>query len=194
MKDTLPSPNEAPTAYYDMSLEEARLLLEPRMGELVSFKLRPIAEWSSESAAGFENRYVYPEEYSRIYKLLEACKVNGNGEVARGHATAYEGEAGGFLFVEHETGPEIVLYMGDGTGMGLAKSVVDLMTAVIKTISKSNEEKKAGKQVGRLCETHSIVIEERTRKGARILQIVRLPFKKGDLDPAALFKQVFENG
>jgi len=193
MKDTLPSANEAPLDYYEMNLEEARLFLEPRMGELVSFKLRPIAEWSSDSNTGFENRYVYPEEYERIYKLLETYKANGNGEVAQGQATAYVGAAGDFLFVQHETGPEIVLYIGDGAGMALAKSVVDLITAIIKTISKSNDKRKTGKKVGRLQEAHSIVIEERTKKGARILKIVPLPLKRGALDPAALLKRVFEN-
>ena len=190
MKDTLPPVNEAPNGYYEMSLEEARLLLEPRMGELVSFKLRPIAEWSPESGVGFENRYVYPEEYARIYQFLAAYNVNGSGQVSRGQATAYEKDGGDFLFVEHHTGPEIVLYTGDAMGMSLAKSVVDLIIKVIKTISKSSEEKKAGKKSGRLFEVHSMVIEKRTRNGARILSLVRLPVKKTDLDQGMLLHQV----
>lgn len=45
--------------------------------------------------------------------------------------------ADGFAFVEHESGPEILVYLALGTaGLTLAKSIVDLITAIIKARSE----------------------------------------------------------
>jgi|HubBroStandDraft_1064217.scaffolds.fasta_scaffold154617_1 hypothetical protein len=40
-------------------------------------------------------------------------------------------------FVEHESGPELLVYMAVATaGLGLAKSVIDLVTAIVKARSE----------------------------------------------------------
>jgi hypothetical protein len=47
----------------------------------------------------------------------------------------------GLVFEEHETGPEVLVYVAVATaGLTLAKSVIDLVTAIIKTRSAGVEK------------------------------------------------------
>ncbi len=51
--------------------------------------------------------------------------------------TKVPGSDGSFAFEEHESGPEILLYLAVTTaGLSLAKSIVDLITAIIKARSE----------------------------------------------------------
>jgi hypothetical protein len=51
--------------------------------------------------------------------------------------TKLPGSDGSFAFEEHESGPEILLYLAVTTaGLSLAKSIVDLITAIIKARSE----------------------------------------------------------
>jgi hypothetical protein len=51
--------------------------------------------------------------------------------------TKLSGPDGSFAFEEHESGPEILLYLAVTTaGLSLAKSIVDLITAIIKARSE----------------------------------------------------------
>jgi hypothetical protein len=51
--------------------------------------------------------------------------------------TMLPGSDGSFAFEEHESGPEILLYLAVTTaGLSLAKSIVDLITAIIKARSE----------------------------------------------------------
>ena len=51
--------------------------------------------------------------------------------------TKLSGPDGAFAFEEHESGPEILVYLAVTTaGLSLAKSIVDLITAIIKARSE----------------------------------------------------------
>lgn len=51
--------------------------------------------------------------------------------------TKLPGSDGSFAFEEHESGPEILVYLAVTTaGLSLAKSIVDLITAIIKARSE----------------------------------------------------------
>lgn len=58
-------------------------------------------------------------------------------EVIDRSLTKVPGSDGSFAFEEHESGPEILLYLAVTTaGLSLAKSIVDLITAIIKARSE----------------------------------------------------------
>jgi hypothetical protein len=62
------------------------------------------------------------EHSPRAYQLIDAKLTSADGS---------------FTFEEHESGPEILLYLAVTTaGLSLAKSVVDLITAIIKARSE----------------------------------------------------------
>jgi hypothetical protein len=54
---------------------------------------------------------------------------------------SYSPHNGEFSFIEHESGPELLVYVALGTaGITLAKSVIDLITAIIKARSEGAKE------------------------------------------------------
>jgi hypothetical protein len=86
----------------------------PRPGEAaVSIKVRV--------ASGCFHREHSPRAYELIDRSL--AKLSGSD--------------GSFAFEEHESGPEILVYLALTTaGLSLAKSIIDLITAIIKARSE----------------------------------------------------------
>ncbi|MFL6519908.1 MAG: hypothetical protein ACJ8NS_06780 [Chthoniobacterales bacterium] len=195
MPEELPFLNNVPARYYEMALDEARSLLSPSDEPLISIKIRPIDKWPIASPSDFRNRYVYPSEYSQLEIFLSRFTAERRGDVSRGKAIAFTAGSGQeFLFVEHETGPEIVLYLGVITaGLGLAKAVIDLVAIIIKTINDSNAAKKAGKASGRHYEANAISIEERTATHARIVKVISLPIADKEVDREKLMKELLRS-
>jgi len=191
----LPFLNNVPARYYEMALDEARSLLSPSDDPLVSIKVRPIEKWPIDSPSDFHNRYVYPTEYSELEPFLSRFTAKRRGNVSRGKATAFTGGTDEeFLFVEHETGPELVLYLGVLTaGLSLAKAVVDLIAIIIKTINDSNAAKKEGKPSGRYYEANAISIEERTPTHAKIVKVISLPLSDKEVDRKKLMKELLRS-
>jgi hypothetical protein len=66
--------------------------------------------------------------------------------------------------------------------LGLARSVVELITTVVKTVSQSNEAKKAGKDQSRYYPAAAIAIEKRTKKEVTTIKIITLPVQPGGTD------------
>jgi hypothetical protein len=88
----------------------------PQPGEAaVSIKVRV--------ASGCFHREHSPRAYELIDRSLAIAKLSGSD--------------GSFGFEEHESGPEILVYLAVTTaGLSLAKSIVDLITAIIKARSE----------------------------------------------------------
>ena len=86
----------------------------PRQGEMsVSLKVR--------IASGCFHR----EHSPRAYALIDD------------HLTSIPQEEADFAFVEHESGPELLVYLAlTAAGIGLAKSVIDLIVTIIKARSE----------------------------------------------------------
>jgi len=95
-------------------MREFELTRAPRKGEVsVSLKVRVVS--------GCFHRQCSPHAYTLIDKEL-ASRTSRRPE---------------FTFVEHESGPELLVYLALGTaGITLAKSVIDLVTAIIKARSE----------------------------------------------------------
>jgi hypothetical protein len=69
------------------------------------------------------------EHSPRAYRLIDE------------HLHAVAAKERGFSFVEHESGPELLVYLALATaGITLAKSVIDLVTAIIESRSKGIEQ------------------------------------------------------
>ncbi|HYU99029.1 MAG TPA: hypothetical protein VE977_09395 [Pyrinomonadaceae bacterium] len=85
----------------------------PRLGEVaVSIKIRVVSG------------YFHREHSPRAYELIDSqlAKIRSESELAIG---------------EHESGPELLAYLAVATsGITLAKSVIDLITAIIKARSE----------------------------------------------------------
>jgi hypothetical protein len=102
---------ETPTSFvedrhYEMKFQEARAFFPSGTGQLVSIKIRPV-----EGSEKWLNRWVYPDEYPLIEKLLSTLpRLNeGRMSVSGGRAISYDlGNGDRLLFVEHETGPEFI--------------------------------------------------------------------------------------
>ena len=90
----------------------------PRPGELsVSIKVRVVS--------GCFHREHSPRGYALIDQLLSSLSPSEPG----------------FVFEEHESGPELLVYLALATaGVTLAKSVIDLGSAIIKARSEGLEK------------------------------------------------------
>lgn len=182
----VPFDGVVPQHYYEMALAEAATLFPGAPSELTSIKIRPLSKWPLSSDSDFHNAYVYPVEYRDLYSWLHAdgWSESGKGTVSRGKATLYTKSNGAqqIVFVEHETGPEIVACLVLAAAVvSLVKEIVVLVREALITINDRNNEKKAGATDGRYYEAAAVSIEERTKDYTRIVTIVPLP-----LDPTAL--------
>ena len=189
-----PFTSDRPLDYIQKALENGRQLLGGQPGEVVSFKIRPIPKWPVDSPTQIHDAYVYPNEYSAIYEWLSRFPKTTEGFI-NGKAIGINADGRNqLLFVEHESGPEIILYLGVATAaLGLAKSVVDLVTTIIKIVSQANEAKKAGTDAGRYYEAAAITIEKRTSKETTTIKVITLPIKEGDTDPQRLLDTLFKS-
>lgn len=186
----LPFERKVPLHYYEMALAEAAELLGSPAA--TSLKIRPVANWPIERDDEFSNAYVYPAEYALLYKWLAASPLEKvrEGRVSSGKAVSLRTPAGDRLvFVEHETGPEIVAALALATAsVGLVKEVVGLVKEILKNINEKNEAKKAGASNARYHQAAAISIEERTSTSNRIIRIIRLPLSTRDLDEVEIEK------
>ena len=120
-----PFTSDQPLDYTRQALESARQLLGGKPDELVSFKIRPIPKWPVDSPDQIHNAHVYPNEYSTIYNWLSRFPKTAEG-IVNGKATGFKPDGENeVLFVEHESGPEVILYLGVATAaLGLAKDTL----------------------------------------------------------------------
>ncbi len=83
----------------------------------------------------------WPETWQKVNKAIVPCApIKHEGDALIGK--------GGNIFVleQHESGPEIVLYLALATAsVTLAKSVIDLITTIVKGVS--NEQRKHPTQI-----------------------------------------------
>jgi hypothetical protein len=193
----LPFGDHIPQGYYEMALEEARPLLGEIDERLVSLKIRPIQKWPIESDDQFHTAYVYRDEYAMVHRWLSASSLNQvqKGRVSRGPAITLRSMAGdNFVFVEHETGPEIIMTLTLVTAsLGLIKEVVGLVKEILKSINEKNEAKRRGEEVRRHYEASAISIEVRTSDSSRVINIIPLPIKAADLDETKIANVVIQS-
>lgn len=184
----LPFSDHVPDYYYEMALEEADSLLQlsPRGDSPLSIKVRPIKKWPMQSKGEFANAYVYPFEYASVNRALQKAPLVKccTGMVGRGRAKEYRVPASGsFLFVEHESGPEIVAYLSlENAAKSLVGEVVLLIKQVMAAVNDGNETKKQQSDCSRYHEAAAISIEARTFNGANIIAVIPLPLQPDDSD------------
>lgn len=193
----LPFANKLPQSYYEMALDEAHTLLSPQEGELVSIKVRPIEHWPINEAHHFTNAYLYPTEYKAAFRVLKRAKLRATreGSISRGRGTVYATQDGSeFLFVQHETGPEIIAYVGLATAsVTLVTSIIQLITEILKKVNENNEAVKRGKFKERPKEIAAISIEERRAGQARIIKIIQLPVDQSEIELDEIAKRFLEH-
>lgn len=186
----LPFGSSVPSYYYEMALGEAAGLLGASAPTLTSLKVRPVAKWPIERDEDFHNAYVYPSEYALIYKAIDASQLRrlSEGHVSQGKAIALGTPAGDRLvFVEHETGPEIVAALAlAAASVSLLKEVVSLVREILKGVNEKNEAKRKGASADRYYQAAAISIEERTPGSSRLIRVIPLPLKETDLDEAEI--------
>lgn len=179
---------------YEHNLLNATEYLKGQAGSLVSIKVRPIDKMPVSDQDEFWDAYVYSDEYQNINAFLAKNQFVGTGSVNYGqtaHCANLQGEE--FLFVEHETGPEIIASLALITAsLTLGKSIIEMITAIIKTINDSNEKKKKGEPSGRYHEAKAISVEKRTEKETKILKIIQLPALTDEISLAELKKLLDE--
>lgn len=179
---------------FHTNLVDASILLDRIDDELISLKIRPINLNPVNDEEDFYDAYVYPSEYEDIRYFLKQEKCIKEGQVNYGLTKRYSNDSNeDYLFVEHETGPEIITNLALLTAsLTLAKSVVDLIITIIKSVNESNEKKKKGTEVGRYYEAKAISIEKRTQNETKILKIIQLPVKGDELSIDELKKMLDE--
>lgn len=187
----LPFEKNIPAHYYEMALNEANKLLGQTTDDLVSIKVRPLAELPHATIEEMNNAYVYNSEYQNILNYLAKEKLIKEGYVSRGKAYMYSiGPNEEFVFVEHETGPEIVAGLALMTAsLSLAKTVVELVLYVIKAVDEENKKKQQGQSSGRYYGAKAISIEKRTKSGAKIITTIELP-AEGEISKEELLQLI----
>jgi hypothetical protein len=156
----------------------AQDLLGGSRGDLISLKVRPI------DTDGW-NRYVYADEYTEMRSILGPGLRRGRlGDGPADNAGVYQTEGGLYLVAEHETGPEIVVYLAAiGAALGLAEKLVGLIKVIMEIIAKHVENKRQQQESSspkvnpsgeRYYDADAISIEVRTRSGAKRLAVFEL--------------------
>ena len=132
----------------------------PQPGELsVSIKVRVVS--------GCFHREHSPRGYALIDQLLSSLSPSEPG----------------FVFEEHESGPELLVYLALATaGVTLAKSIIDLVTAIIKARSEGVEK---GDRPSDPVE----LIVRRTGEGSEFREEVVLRFGHSDPIDATVIEQ-----
>jgi hypothetical protein len=185
----LPFADNVPLGYYEMTLGQARRLLSSNGNPLVSIKVRPLQYWPTVFDRSFHNAYVYEVDYAEIDSFLSRrFATRGPVEpVPQGRAQVYTPRApdGGaeFAFVQHESGPEIIVCLGSAQDSpGLMDSVLDVVRETMLAVKRSNESwKSQGKNSGRYYPVAAISIEERREESAHILTVIPIHFDESDL-------------
>jgi hypothetical protein len=182
-----PFANKVPQSYDEMTLDQARLLLSSNGAPLVSIKVRPLQYWPIDSDEDFRHGYVHDVDYEAIDSFLadHFTAREPSQLVPRGSAKAYtSNDTAEFLFVRHESGPEIIARFGAAEDSPvLLNSVLEVVRATMMAVKRSNEAwKSQGEDSGRHYPVAAISIEERREKGAHILTVVHLAFDESDLE------------
>jgi hypothetical protein len=169
---------------YEMKLDEASGFLNQDPQNLISIKIRPI-----EDEGQWKNRYVYPGEYEEIYHVLSTFTKLQQGYVSRGKATLYESSDGTrFVFVEHETGPEIIfvldviknICMTIITAAVAVNQLLKLINTICHVIRKEANSKNKGEESCRYYGAKAISIEKRLSEGAKMIRQVKITANAGD--------------
>jgi hypothetical protein len=174
-----------PNRRFDERFRDAARILGVDAEDLVAVKVRPI-----QSAGGFEdaNAYVYPDEYAVVYEGMAHLQVD---EPRRGLDGVYRTlelpDGVRILFVEHETGPEIIFVLAlltkAATAIGVSATaglqILKLINAVKDAVERNNKRKERGEKVLRHYTSEGISIEKRLCSGARILKRVSTAASEG---------------
>jgi hypothetical protein len=173
----------------DRTLSQAAQVLNFIDDDVFSIKIRPSTQNSIADVERVSNAYVYPNEYKEIYHYLKPVETNYEGYV-NGQAKKYVlNQNEEFLFIEHETGPEIITTLAlIAASIPLLTAIVELTNTIIKTVSESNEKKKKGKESGRYYEAKTIVIEIRKKKKVKIIKVISLPVNSAQMSDKELLK------
>ncbi|OKS84555.1 hypothetical protein [Mucilaginibacter polytrichastri] len=157
---------------YETNLLNTSNLMAAGTAQLVSIKIRPIDSLPHSDEDEFCDAYVYPDEYQNFRDFLSAERLIATGLVNQGQTVRYANVNGeDYLFVEHETGPEIIAALALITSsLTLGKSIVDLITTIIKTVSESGEKKRKGEPSGRYQAAKAITIENVRRRKPKSLR------------------------
>jgi hypothetical protein len=161
---------------FDVRLKEAAGLLGRPIHGLVSLKIRPIKDVGS-----FDTSYLSPSDYTVINRALAMSslrRIKSLGFVCHGEAALYELENGDkILYVEHESGPEIILdaqailhaiAMGAGAVGAVAlaaNQLVALVNNICKMLQKAPSKKRDSS--GRFVATS---IEKRLARGQKLIK------------------------
>jgi hypothetical protein len=172
-----------PQWQYEVQLTEASRMLLTNADKLVSIKIRPI-----EDIGTWYDRYVSPSEYKEIEKIFVDFQQLAQGFVNYGKARAFRfGDNEEFLFVEHESGPEIILSLDIvqhaalalGAGTLAGRQILKLVNDICKIINKEAHKKNKGEQSDRYYGAKAITIEKRLRTGSKILKQIRVAADTG---------------
>jgi hypothetical protein len=163
---------------YEWELREAQRFLTNDV--LVSVKIRPI-----EAVGSLSNRYVYHQEYAEIIEFISQYKKKWDGSVNRGNAIIVDVGGSDVIFVEHETGPEIVFYLhlareaaiATGATAIAAQQVVKLINMVCEIIRKHAHAKNSGENSERYYGAGALSVEMRLKETGKILKQVVITSK-----------------
>lgn len=170
-------------ARYDATLEQAARAFSRKTGkDLISIKLRPLTENEK-----FPQDYVYFDEYQELEALLAR-----HGAVASKHNGMVKYSFGGadeFVFVHHETGPEIIAILDifQHGGVAVASVAAGLGAAavagskIIKFINDASDliRGNKSKHAQQKTKTRAINVEKRVLKAAKVIRQVGKAAKKG---------------
>ncbi|WP_233890101.1 hypothetical protein [Paraburkholderia flagellata] len=157
---------------------------ENNADQLVSIKLRPVA-----TKPGSPVPFLYKEDYDEIYACLATLGTSvGDSQLVQygpGTATVYRLDTGHcFLFIEHETGPDLITNLPDLIAyLHAARDVLEAATPallalppflravnkVAKVIQKLSKDRSMGSPY------NEIDVIRRTAKGERTLRALRAP-------------------
>jgi hypothetical protein len=166
--------------HYREALMEASRLLDKPPENLVSLKVRPTDD-ASMDIAPWQNSYVYPSDYAAIEAHLVAARlpIKDLGPVLQGRGfnirLTSQTEV---LFVEHESGPEIIFawLAANKDGIDAVLSIANILKIIFDVISASVKVKRDGAATERYYDASFAKIEARTVKGATVLQNKSLPY------------------
>ncbi|WP_046168002.1 hypothetical protein [Chromobacterium vaccinii] len=161
--------------------------------KLVSLKLRPV-----ENEVGPSDCYVYPAEYEEIYRYLNetfGLPIVDKTKVHHGYglASVYKLPSGEhFLFVEHESGPELIAFLHTirdvltaGTeaviSLGAFLTAVNKVAHIIRTSIDEYNRKPSGRRHNG---ASAIKVERRTAVSTRAIRSIKV---KSDSDEAVKY-------
>jgi hypothetical protein len=174
-----------PVRRFDEKFAEASSLLGADPDEIVSIKVRPTHVAGEFTDA---NAHVYPDEYAEIFEHLAGFQQVRTGYAMSGKYRLIRLESGILvLFVEHETGPEIVFVLDvirDGAiAAGAAATagiqIVKLINLIRDAVVGGTAKKAKGKPCQRYYAAEKISLEKRLKAGTKLLKEVSALMDRG---------------